>query len=294
MEILSSVRLIFGISLTLFWGTVIVHLISRQREIKQIQETAKCTNCGHDDLKIELSVVNNRSRRKVGLVKNIGGSLILLTPAIIFFWWFAIVVNDLISGSNVTGVQEVSLLMQIGYWSFCFFWGLSLTITIIRLLLEYFDKKDKVVSLTCKACDAAYVMFKKVEVSENELKPQEMIALISERSTPPSSINPKALPESPSMTKLKVELCSKCGGQIAGSELTCLNCGHTQWAVIGFMAVIAILIVGFVLVRAIRGTGSSLIYWGGGILGTILLMATIDSVIKATRGANSDPPAPEI
>lgn len=295
MDILDLFGMIYGFSIIALMGVAIVQFISRRREIARIRESVKCTNCGHDDLEIELSVVNMKSKRKVSLLKNIGGSLIWFALAFAFFRWFAIVVTDLIVGSNTTGVQDESGIMQIGLWSFFLILGIGFAIQGIQLIDAYFGEKMKFIILTCNVCKSVYTVdrtYNHQAGAKDDLH-QVMTSLIPIRLTPLAGTKPKEIAASPSMVKENLEPCKNCRNLIETSDLTCPHCGHTQWGVIGFMAVLAIFIVGFVVIRAIGGSGSGLIFWGGVILGTLLLMATVYSIVKAIQGPSSDSPDPE-
>jgi hypothetical protein len=142
-----------------FWIAVLYQWVRKQQQISGIREREKCPRCKKDDLEIELHVVNKRNNHKVSLLKNIWGGMMLLSLAYILLRVFAIILIDLIAGSNITGIQNESLLGKVGVSSFPLIVGLACTIYGIPLLLDYFvGNKATVVNITCNECRTAYVL----------------------------------------------------------------------------------------------------------------------------------------
>ena len=225
---------------------------------------------------------------KVSLLKNLGGGLTSLSLALAFFRWFAIAVAGWVVDSNTPGGQDQSLISQIGVWSFFLIIGIGFAIQGILLIVRYVGKKEEYTILTCGACGAACTLD---STHDHQIGMRDDLDRIRTSTVPQGSTivpgtKPKEIAASPSITKENLEPCKNCGTPIKTHELTCPHCGHTQWEVIGILAVLSILVVAFVVVRAVGGNASGAISWGGSMLGALLLMATIYSVFKAIRGSD--------
>lgn len=79
----------------------------------------------------------------------------------------------------------------------------------------------------------------------------------------------------------KMEACKNCGHMMRSSELTCPQCGHTQWGVITFMGVISLFFIASLVWYFQSNTSIAIC---GGFLGVIFLMATIYNIVKALKG----------
>jgi len=303
MTIIDAFRSHIGLILAgIFWLIVLIQFLIRWREKQQIKKNTTCPACGGKDLQVEIATMaydldlirkgkgffkikRSQGMNKVSLVKNIGGGILSLSLAVVVLSQFFILASDLLMGSNATGIQKETLKMKIAFPSAMLVVGIPLLIIGLTLILMYVAQKKKQISLTCNQCRSVFgmdgVVLSQSEV-ENSLAGRQEVessppgVLKAESASLASSQGSQAASES-------MEPCQKCGSLIEASDLTCPHCGHTQWGVIGVMAVVSLLMIGFVVYRILKGTGSGFFFWGGAALGALVLAATIYSVIQALQ-----------
>lgn len=87
----------------------------------------------------------------------------------------------------------------------------------------------------------------------------------------------------------KTEICKRCGSTIDKSKntsVTCPDCGFTQWGMIIGTGIFSLLCLGAALLWSPHIAGSflrSIVLWGGGIIGAVVLLVTISWTVKGLR-----------
>ncbi len=276
-----------------FWLGVLGQWIARRREVKQIEKSVHCPNCDGRKFTTDLYVVNLKTNNKVSLLKNIGGAYLALMIGGVLLYMAYRQINDLIVGSNITGIQDVSLKGKLAWIGGPLTFGGSLALVGILLLIDFFiGKKEKIINLTCDACQAEYSM------AEDVLTQTGAGSSLISRNIGTCSPNPAALTATSGevaagtagVPKESSETCSKCGMETKASDFTCPHCGHTQWEVIAFMGAISLGMIGFVVIRIIKELASGWLFWGAVIIGLIILAVTIESISEAVKGARTHSP----
>ncbi len=142
-----------------FWGAVVVQWLSKNAEIEQIQQKLVCRSCGKSDLEIRIHVLNQRSKQKVGLLKNVWLGMILLVISVLLFIKLTSVLTDLIQGTNLTGIQNDTWIQNIGTTSFFLLVGIGCAVYGIYLLLNFFvGPKERTVQAKCLDCGTEFML----------------------------------------------------------------------------------------------------------------------------------------
>lgn len=301
MELPQTIRQFAGYFLAgIFWIAVFAQFILRLREKQEIKTTVKCPNCGQPNLEVDISEISvgadpDNYFARISILKNIGGGILALMLAYLFFTQFIILVKDLITGSDATGIQSDNLIAQVGFPGSMLVLGLSFLGTGALAIFQYFQKKEKNILLTCNDCESVFsgVGPLSQQVASGDSKLAGEIEDIPLKIIKGSISAPKDTSQSDGDVKINLEPCKKCGSLIETSELTCPNCGHTQWGVIAVLAVICLLAVGFVLYRIVNDKGSGFIFWVSAVLGVLFFGAAVHSVVKAIQGRSRTPPSQE-
>lgn len=141
----------------IFWGIIGFQWIRNHRLTERIKKTAVCQFCRNKNLEIEVYTLNQRTKHKVSIMKNIGGAYLLFIPGVFLLKGFFLYLSDLISGGNVSGIQNEELVGKIGIVSFPLIIGLSMVVISIFLVLEFLiGEKIKTIKFTCNACKMVY------------------------------------------------------------------------------------------------------------------------------------------
>ena len=276
-----------------FWIIVIIQFILRLREKKEIKRTKTCPNCGQNDLHVDIySTVSSKNKikdetkikevDKVNLVKNIGGGFIALMLAVLLLYQFYRLADDWITtGGKATGIIKDTLKVKLAFTGSMLIFGIIFAILGILLIWAYIQKKEKHIILDCNVCKSVFTI--------DGVILKQGVALDSLVGGQKGEISSRPITESLDVSEQSelatenMESCAKCGRQIETSDLTCSHCGHTQWGVIGAMAGVSLLLIGFVVYRILNANSSGLIFWGGLVLGILLSAVTISFVNEALR-----------
>ena len=262
-----------------FLIAVLVQYLIGLIEKKEIKRTKRCPHCSRKNLHVEISKTI-KGGDKVSLLKNIGGGVVSLELAalLLLYQFYRLADNWITTGGKATGIIKESLKMKLAFTGVMLIFGILFAIVGILLIWAYFQKKEKSIILACNDCKSEFTMDGSI------LQHGSSVDTIQQPLTVPLDS-----PDQSEAVTENMELCKKCGSLIETSTLTCPNCGHTQWGVIGAMAVVSLLLIGFVVYRILNANSSGWIFWGGVVLGILLSAVTISFVNDALR-KSSDPP----
>lgn len=139
--------------LVLFWIAVFLQETGKKREANRIAEETHCSQCGSKDLAIRVHQINARNKNSISLLKNIWGASMFSVIGIPLLISFVLIITDLVTGTDISGIQSDTLRMKIAMVSVTLILGLLCVVISILLLKGYFiGGKEKIVEIECNNC----------------------------------------------------------------------------------------------------------------------------------------------